>query len=74
MWTCMGTNVIRNVIQLRSGGHWTIEVIPGGSGARLLGNHRPEVIAVTAIDRIGNASLPVVFELREEMKSPKKKK
>jgi len=49
------------VLQTRSGRRWTTRIIPGNrSSVRL--ESRPEVLAVTAIDRFGAASRAVVLE------------
>jgi uncharacterized lipoprotein YddW (UPF0748 family) len=50
------------VLQTRTEGRWTTEFLPGTSTLRILGNARPEVIAVTPIDRFGNAGPPAVWE------------
>jgi len=53
------------VIQTKSGGEWKTEILRGGTVVRVFGDFHPEVIAVTQIDRFGNASQPVVFERRD---------
>jgi len=52
------------VIQTKSGGEWQTEIAAGGTRTRVLGDFHPDVIAVTQIDRFGNASQPVAFERR----------
>ena len=50
------------VLQSRQGNSWTTEILPGRETRRLLsGPARPEAIAVTAVDRCGNASTPTVL-------------
>jgi len=48
-------------LQSRRGKEWTTQILPGGRQACSL-ERAPEVIALTAIDRFGNASRPVVLE------------
>jgi len=50
------------VIQTRSAGEWKTEIVPGRTITRVLGDFHPDVIAVTLVDRFGNASRPVVFK------------
>jgi len=50
------------LIQTRSGEKWTTEIIPGREWAKHFGNCRPDTIAVSRIDRAGDASQPVVLE------------
>jgi uncharacterized lipoprotein YddW (UPF0748 family) len=49
-------------LQTRIGGNWTTEIIPGQFNARTFTRDKtPEVVAVTAIDRCANASLPTLL-------------
>ena len=51
------------VVQRKSGADWTTEIIPGMSAATLLTLHgRPDMFAISAVDRCSNSSRPVVFE------------
>ena len=50
------------LVQSRSNGVWTTEKLPGAPGDRnLLVPNRPEVIAVSSVDRSGNISSPSVL-------------
>lgn len=50
-------------VQAKSGGAWrTVKIVPAGS--QTLSIPRAEVIAVTALDRFGNASAPKVLGIR----------
>ena len=51
------------LLQTRRGGAWTSEVT--GVSGRKLDGPAPGVIALTAIDRAGNASAPAVLEMRK---------
>lgn len=52
------------VVQTRSRGAWTTDILTGNQTGRVYMQGRPEVIAVTALDRCGNASPVVVLEQR----------
>jgi len=51
------------VLQTRTAGEWTLNILPGQQLAHVLkSNVRPEVIALTAVDRCGNASSPTALQ------------
>jgi len=50
------------VLQLRSKSEWSTRVLPGRTSRLSLGRTIPEVIAIAAVDRYGNASRPTVLE------------
>ena len=53
------------LLQTRTGGEWTREILPGPRGPRALGTARmPEVVAVSAVDRNGNLGAPAALQLR----------
>jgi len=52
------------LVQARTGGVWAADVVPGSQSGRVFLQSKPEVIAVTALDRCGNASAPMVLEQR----------
>jgi uncharacterized lipoprotein YddW (UPF0748 family) len=60
--TAPGEQVWRWILQTRIGGVWKTEFLPGSPFTRLFGVIRPEVIAVTPIDRYGNAGPPKAVE------------
>src|SRR5208282_1092704 len=49
------------VLQIRTNEVWTTEILPAGQTSRTFFNSRPEVIAVSAVDRTGNLSSPAVL-------------
>jgi uncharacterized lipoprotein YddW (UPF0748 family) len=66
-WSSTGTNAVRWwVIQNKIYGDWKTEILPAGTLSKTL-DVSPVVIAVTAIDRFGNASVPCVLQ---QKKSP----
>ena len=46
------------LLQTRRGGQWTTEILPGQVQSRWLASPRPDAIALSAVDRVGNASSP----------------
>ncbi len=52
------------LLQTRSGHQWTTEILPAARTSRVWSGLQPEVIAVSAVDRIGNASSAVAAQRR----------
>jgi hypothetical protein len=50
------------VLQTRSGKEWNTEILSGERRSHTLTGGSPELIALTALDRYGNASAPQVLE------------
>jgi uncharacterized lipoprotein YddW (UPF0748 family) len=72
IWNSSGTNSVRWwVIQTRDDRGWQMEILPGEISSRSLGV-APEAIAVTAIDRFGNASEPRVLQARKGLPERKR--
>jgi uncharacterized lipoprotein YddW (UPF0748 family) len=74
-WSPGDTNsVIRWwVIQTKAFNDWKTEIVPAATSGKVL-DGTPESLAVTAIDRAGNASAASVLELKqEEKKAPARK-
>jgi hypothetical protein len=66
-WGEHGTNFVRWwVVQTKSSGEWKTEILPRETTSESLPGS-PEIVAVTAIDRVGNASPPRVLQ---EKKNP----
>jgi uncharacterized lipoprotein YddW (UPF0748 family) len=66
-WGEHGTNFVRWwVVQTKSSGEWKTEILPRETTLESLPGS-PEIVAVTAIDRVGNASPPRVLQ---EKKNP----
>jgi len=51
------------LVQLRRGGQWTTEILPGAIGSHICKGAAPDVVAVSAVDRNGNAGVPAVVQL-----------
>jgi hypothetical protein len=50
------------LLQTKTSGRWTTEILPSKSVSFTISGAPPDVIAVSAIDRIGNTSAPGVVE------------
>jgi len=50
------------LLQTRSAGAWTTEILPGTARMKSLGTGQPDVIALTLVNQYGNASPAVVIE------------
>jgi hypothetical protein len=57
------------LVQTKTGADWTVEILPAQQTRRAM--EWPRYIAVSAVDRCGNASTPCVLELREDRAVPK---
>lgn len=55
------------VMQTKTSTGWKTDIFPAGVNGKLL-EGTPELLAVTAVDRAGNASAPSVLELKREQK------
>ena len=66
-WSTTSTNSVVRwwAVQTRTGTSWKTQILPGETTSASIATP-PEAVALTAIDRIGNASAPRVLELRRE--------
>jgi uncharacterized lipoprotein YddW (UPF0748 family) len=66
-WNSGSTNSIVRwwTVQTRTGSTWKTQVFAGETSTAFL-TGTPEIVTLTAIDRIGNASPPRVLEMRKE--------
>ena len=63
-WAVPNSQSVRMwILQTRQGTQWTTQLLPCSKRATALARPLPNVIAVTAIDRCGNATSPAVLEL-----------
>jgi uncharacterized lipoprotein YddW (UPF0748 family) len=53
------------VLQFRTNGVWTMEILTANQTTRTFQNSGPDVIAISAVDRIGNLSTPAVLSPRK---------
>jgi uncharacterized lipoprotein YddW (UPF0748 family) len=62
-WTVANPEVLRHwVLQIRKGEKWTTKILTRPAGSKVLLGSEPDVIALTVIDRCGNASVPAVVQ------------
>ena len=58
-----GESIWRWLVQTRTNGKWAFELLPGTPAAATITLHgQPEAIAVSAVDRTGMASAPVIMQ------------
>ncbi len=50
------------VLQFRSKGVWTTEILPANQTTRTFFDSKPDLIAVSAVDRVGNEGAPAVLQ------------
>jgi uncharacterized lipoprotein YddW (UPF0748 family) len=55
-WETNGAPAWEWIFQYRTGEVWTTEILPPGQTTRTFENSRPDLVAVSAVDRAGNAS------------------
>jgi hypothetical protein len=53
------------LLQTRTGGEWTREILPAARTSRVWNGAPPEVVAVSAINRNGELSAPSVLQARD---------
>ena len=56
------------LLQTRTGGKWTTEVLPGTKTSRVWNGAQPEVVAVSAVGRNSELSAPSVLQTRSRAK------
>ncbi len=60
------------VLQTKAAGRWSTEIIPGSQMSDVVKGPSPEAVAITAVDRNGMTSPPMVFQL-SGMSNPKRR-
>jgi hypothetical protein len=56
------------LVQTRTGGKWTEEILPAARATRVWRGAQPEVVAVSAVNRNGELSAPSVLQARSDAK------
>ena len=65
-WTPANGETIRLwLLQMRHSGKWTNKILPGEARAFELSGNAPDAIALSAVDRVGNASAPATLAARK---------
>lgn len=60
-----GEKVWRWVLQFRRGGAWTTWILPAEWRSHILDGEPPDVLALSAVDRVGNMSSPMTLATRK---------
>ena len=64
-WAAAGTNSVRWwVVQTKISSDWKTEILPASVSSKTLSS-APEILAVTAVDRNGNAGIPCVLQIKK---------
>jgi len=62
-WAASGNEPVwRWTLQIRINGVWTTEILPANQSAWTFSNSQPDLIAVSAVDRVGNEGAPAVLQ------------
>ena len=62
-WNATSTDALSSwILQTRRAGAWKTEMLPAASTSKTWSGPDPDVVALTAVDRYGNASSPVVLQ------------
>jgi len=71
-WTSNGTRGIRWwILQIKTVGGWKTEIIPAEISSRTI-SPPPEALAITAVDRAGNAGVTCVLQAEKNSPGPKR--
>jgi hypothetical protein len=60
-----GEKVALWILQYQRGGTWTTQILPGNRRSHIFDGVPPDALAVSAVDRIGNASTAATLALRK---------
>jgi hypothetical protein len=70
-WETAGKTAWLWVLQSRTNGVWTTEILPANQTTRTFENSKPDVIVVSAVDRVGNVSSPTAIKKTQPVRSGK---
>jgi uncharacterized lipoprotein YddW (UPF0748 family) len=70
-WGTGGETAWLWVLQYRTNEVWTTEILPGRQTARTFEKIRPEIVVVSAVDRVGNMSSPAAIKKSRPVHSGK---
>jgi uncharacterized lipoprotein YddW (UPF0748 family) len=59
------------ILQYRTNEVWTTEILPAHQMTRTFENSRPEMVAVSAVDRVGNVSSPAAIKKTQPVRTGK---
>ena len=61
-WEATGKAVGLWILQYRTNEAWKTEILPAGQTTRWFADFQPDVVAVSAVDRVGNAGAPAAIQ------------
>jgi hypothetical protein len=61
-WETTGEAAWLWILQYRTNAVWATEILPAGQTTRTFENSRPALVAVSAVDRVGNVSSPAAIQ------------
>jgi hypothetical protein len=70
-WETDGERAWLWVLQYRTNEVWATEILPASQTTRTFENSRPEMIAVSAVDRVGNMSAPATIKKTQPVRTGK---
>jgi hypothetical protein len=70
-WETAGEPAWLWILQYRTNEVWATEILPAHQTTRMFENSKPDVIAVSAVDRVGNVSSPAAIKKTRPVHSGK---
>src|ERR1039458_859311 len=70
-WETAGKTAWLWILQYRTNEGWATEILPAHQRAGTFENSKPDVIAVSAVDRVGNVSSPTAIKKPQPVRSGK---
>jgi hypothetical protein len=70
-WETAGEAAWLWILQYRTNDVWATEILPASQTTRTFENSRPEMVAVSAVDRVGNVSAPTAIKKTRPVRSGK---
>jgi uncharacterized lipoprotein YddW (UPF0748 family) len=70
-WETAGEPAWLWILQYRTNEVWATEILPAHQTTRTFENSKPDVIAVSAVDRVGNVSSPAAIKKTQPVRSGK---
>jgi hypothetical protein len=70
-WETAGEPAWLWILQYRTNEVWATEILPANQTTRTFENSRPELVAVSTVDRVGNVSSPAAIKKTQPVRSGK---
>jgi hypothetical protein len=68
-WETNGTPAWLWILQYRTNEVWATEILPASQTVRTFESSRPETVAVSAVDRVGNVSSPAALKKTQPVRT-----